>query len=120
MLMPQMPVAPPARAGAGPQRARLVIHHLPVGVQVPPAVELNKSPFTLGRVNGDLTVADARVSRKHAVITQEQGQFYIQDAASANGTMVNGVRLETDRKALLAPGAIIGLGPEILLKFEVF
>jgi hypothetical protein len=119
MLMPQMPVAPQVRPGA-PQRARLVVHHLPVGVQVPPAVELNKSPFTLGRVNGDLTVADARVSRRHAVITQEQGTYYIQDAASANGTLVNGMRLEADRKVPLASGAIIGLGPEILLKFELF
>jgi pSer/pThr/pTyr-binding forkhead associated (FHA) protein len=93
---------------------------MPVGVQVAPAVELNKSPFVLGRVNADLTVADARVSRRHAIITQEQGVYYIQDSASANGTLLNGVRLEPDRKAPLTPGAIIGLGPEILFKFEVF
>ncbi len=118
MLMPQAG-APVGRPGAA-QRGRLVVHHLPVGVQVPPAVELNKSPFTLGRVNADLTVSDARVSRRHAVITQEQGVFYIQDSASANGTLLNGVRLETDRKAPLAQGAIIGLGPEILFRFEAF
>jgi pSer/pThr/pTyr-binding forkhead associated (FHA) protein len=117
--MPQAPVMPMARPGA-PQRGRLAVHHLPVGVQVPPAVELNKSPFVLGRVNADLTVADARVSRRHAVITQEQGVFYIQDSASANGTLLNGIRLGPEQKTPLTPGAIIGLGPEILFKFEVF
>ncbi len=118
MLMPQS-----GGLGAGPaaaQRGRLVVHHLPVGVQVPSSVEISKSPFVLGRVNADLTVSDARVSRRHAVITHEQGVFYIQDSVSANGTLLNGVRLETERKAPLAHGAIIGLGPEILFKFEAF
>ncbi len=117
--MPQAPIGAAARPGA-PQRGRLAVHHLPVGVQVPPTVELNKSPFVLGRVNADLTVADARVSRRHAQITLEQGVYYIQDSASANGTLLNGVRLEPDRKAPLTAGAIIGLGPEILFRFEVF
>ncbi len=119
VLMPQAPIGAAARPGA-PQHGRLAVHHLPVGVQVPPTVELNKSPFVLGRVNAALTVADARVSRRHAQITLEPGVYYIQDSASANGTLLNGVRLEPDRKAPLTAGAIIGLGPEILFRFEVF
>ena len=95
------------------------MQHLPVGLQIPQAIEITQSPFTLGRVSADLTVNDARVSRKHAVITLEQGGFYIQDAASANGTLLNGAKLPPDKKVPLPPGTVIGLGPEILFKFEV-
>ena len=106
-------------APRGPLQGRLVVQHLPVGLQVPAVTDITKMPFTLGRVNGDLTVSDARVSRRHAVISYEQGAFYIQDAASANGTLINGVKIAPDKKAPLASGTVIGLGPEILFKFEI-
>jgi hypothetical protein len=112
--------APGAQAAAAAvRRGRLMPQRVPAGVQLPGSVEISKSPFILGRVNADLTVADARVSRRHAVISMEQNMYYIQDAASANGTLVNGVRLQPDRKVPLQPGSVIGLGPEILLRFDI-
>ena len=115
MLVDAAPAAQPAAA----RHPRLMAQRLPPGLQLPGAIEITKTPFMIGRVNADLTVADARVSRRHAVISVEQNVYYLQDAASANGTLLNGVRLPPDRKVPLQPGSIIGLGPEIQLRFDV-
>ncbi len=37
---------------------------------------------------------DAGVSRKHAILSHRQGRFVVEDLGSANGTFVNGKRLE--------------------------
>jgi pSer/pThr/pTyr-binding forkhead associated (FHA) protein len=37
---------------------------------------------------------DAGVSRKHAIVSHQQGRFVIEDLGSANGTFVNGKRLD--------------------------
>jgi serine phosphatase RsbU (regulator of sigma subunit) len=60
---------------------------------------LDHSPFTVGRkADKDLAIADPRVSRDHAVIISEDGQFYVVDGGSTHGTYVNGERVQ--RKAL--------------------
>jgi pSer/pThr/pTyr-binding forkhead associated (FHA) protein len=41
------------------------------------------------------------ISRQHAKIGFSNGRYYLQDMASANGTFVNGIRIET---ILLSPG----------------
>src|SRR5262252_6186206 len=62
-------------------------------------IVLNRSPFTVGRkVDKDLVIADPRVSRDHALITSENGQFYVLDQGSKHGTFVNGERVQ--RKTL--------------------
>ncbi|HEY1264798.1 MAG TPA: SpoIIE family protein phosphatase [Terriglobales bacterium] len=56
---------------------------------------LDHSPFTVGRkVEKDLVIADPRVSRDHAVIVSENGQFTIEDQGSKHGTFVNGERVQ--------------------------
>lgn len=47
---------------------------------------------TLGR-EGDVTVADAQVSRRHARVTPTGGGVVVEDLDSANGTFVNGQQL---------------------------
>src|SRR5438477_2140058 len=62
-------------------------------------INLDHSPFTVGRkVDKDLVIADPRVSRDHALITLENGQFYVDDQGSKHGTFVNGERVQ--RKSL--------------------
>jgi phosphoserine phosphatase RsbU/P len=62
-------------------------------------VNLDHTPFTVGRkVDKDLVIADPRVSRDHAIITSENGQFSVQDQGSKHGTFVNGERVQ--RKTL--------------------
>ena len=62
-------------------------------------VSLDHSPFSVGRkVDKDLVIADPRVSRDHALIVSENGQFAVVDQGSKHGTYVNGERIE--RKVL--------------------
>ena len=52
-------------------------------------------PFTLGRDPGnDIILRDPKVSRHHAEIVFERGFFVLHDLASANGTYVNGKRVQ--------------------------
>src|SRR6266436_3555740 len=53
-------------------------------------MNLDHTPFTVGRkVDKDLVVAAPRVSRDHALITSENGQFCVVDKGSKHGTFVN-------------------------------
>jgi phosphoserine phosphatase RsbU/P len=62
-------------------------------------INLDHSPFSVGRkVDKDLVIADPRVSRDHALIVSENGQFAVVDQGSKHGTFVNGERIQ--RKTL--------------------
>ena len=55
-------------------------------------VKSNK--ITIGRVpDNDVVIDNLAVSRHHAIISEEQGNFYVEDQQSINGTFVNGVRV---------------------------
>src|SRR6266581_9276679 len=62
-------------------------------------INLDHSPFSVGRkIDKDLVIADPRVSRDHALIVSENGQFCVVDQSSKHGTFVNGERIQ--RKTL--------------------
>src|SRR6201984_401557 len=62
-------------------------------------INLDHTPFTVGRkIDKDLVIPDPRVSRDHALIASENGQFYVVDQGSKHGTFVNGERVQ--RKTL--------------------
>jgi len=62
-------------------------------------INLDHSPFSVGRkVDKDLVIADPRVSRDHAVIVSENGEFCVVDQGSKHGTFVNGEKIQ--RKTL--------------------
>jgi len=59
---------------------------------------LNRTPFSVGRkVDKDLVIADPRVSRDHAQIVLEGGEFYLVDQGSKHGTFVNGERIQRQK-----------------------
>jgi serine phosphatase RsbU (regulator of sigma subunit) len=61
-------------------------------------IVLNRTPFTVGRkVDKDLVIADPRVSRDHAQITQEGMDFFLVDLGSKHGTFVNGERIQRQK-----------------------
>jgi hypothetical protein len=64
---------------------------------------------TIGRDAGNLVALpmDSTVSRRHAVISPGDGGFMIRDQGSANGTYVNGARVE---EAPLRPGDEVSIG----------
>src|SRR5438067_7168945 len=58
-------------------------------------INLDHSPFSVGlKVDKDLVIADPRVSRDNALITSENGLFYVLDQGSKHGTFVNGERVQ--------------------------
>jgi sigma-B regulation protein RsbU (phosphoserine phosphatase) len=58
-------------------------------------VKIAKTPFILGRSEEcDAAIPDARVSRIHARIELENGEYFVTDAGSRHGTFVNGERRE--------------------------
>src|SRR5271155_898914 len=58
-------------------------------------LSLNHTPYTVGRkVDRDLVIADPRVSREHATIVSENGEFFVVDLGSKHGTFVNGEKVD--------------------------
>ena len=58
-------------------------------------LSLNHTPYTVGRkVDRDLVIPDPRVSREHAQIVSENGEFFVIDQGSKHGTFVNGERVD--------------------------
>lgn len=71
------------------------------------------SGTSIGRsADNDVVVDDPLVSRHHARISQQNGQYVIVDSGSSNGTVVNGNKVQTQ---VLSPGAVIKLGDSELL-----
>lgn len=58
----------------------------------------------------DMVVADRSVSRRHAVLHGRDGQVYIEDLDSTNGTFVNDIRLPVKRQWQIKSGDIVRLG----------
>jgi predicted component of type VI protein secretion system len=80
-------------------------------------IPLAMDPVTIGREQGvELTISDPEISRKHAKITYQGGQYVIQDLGSTNGTFVNNQRLTGPY--VLRPGELIYLGEHVALQFE--
>ena len=76
------------------------------------AVEI--TPFAIGkdRQSVDYVLDNDSVSRNHATIIFEDGNYFIIDNGSTNGTMIEGVRLQTAEKAELGNGYLISIGNE--------
>ena len=62
------------------------------------SIVMNRTPFSVGRkVDKDLVIPDPRVSRDHALIVAESGDFFVIDQGSKHGTYVNGERVQRQR-----------------------
>jgi len=62
------------------------------------SIVLDRTPFSVGRkVDKDLVIPDPRVSRDHAQILSENGEFFVVDQGSKHGTYVNGERVQRQK-----------------------
>lgn len=61
---------------------------------------------------------DAGVSRRHAIIAAQAGGFTVEDLGSANGTFVNGRRLQPEDPTAVRHGDELKFGT-LILRFEV-
>src|SRR5579863_10412302 len=94
-----------------PVLARLTIQNGQMGGR---SFRFHQDVTTIGRTNGnDLVISGRTVSRRHARLWFDKGRWYLQDLESANGTMVNGVRLY--QSIALNDGDVVNFGDEIVV-----
>lgn len=92
-----------------PEATLLVIQGPDQGSRIDVGVE----PLRIGRgIHNDSRILDTEMSRQHAIISYEQGGWWITDQKSSNGTFVNGKLVE---RARLNQGDQVQLGRSILL-----
>lgn len=78
---------------------------------------LLEAEYTIGRVaENAIPIADGSVSSKHARLYQQDGEFFLEDLGSRNGTYVNGERLSAPRQ--LADGDLVRFG-KVLMTFNL-
>ena len=71
-------------------------------------IELDQTVITVGRaLDNDVRMTSTKVSRHHSRIEAQNGQAWVIDLGSANGTAVNGEKVD---RRLLVPGDAIEFG----------
>ncbi len=94
-----------------PVLARLTIQNGPIGGH---SYRFHQVVTTIGRTNGnDLIIQGRTVSRRHARLFFDNGRWYLEDLQSANGTLVNNVRVY--QPVVLNDGDVINFGDEIVV-----
>jgi pSer/pThr/pTyr-binding forkhead associated (FHA) protein len=73
-----------------------------------PDIALRRLPCVIGRSRAcDLRLADPMISRRHCAFSLRDGQVWVEDLASHNGTRLDGERLRGPRP--VATGAVLQL-----------
>jgi two-component system, cell cycle response regulator len=97
----------------GEHRAALVV----VSGPSPGQVYLLKEETVIGRdPMADIQLEDSAVSRKHLRVLVREGGHVVADLGSANGTFVNGIKVE---RSPVTSGDRIQLGPRVVLRFAL-
>jgi hypothetical protein len=69
---------------------------------------------TIGRsLDNTIVLADSAVSRRHAEIRWDASGVYVRDVGSANGTKVDGLRLQPGQWRAIYPNSQVMLGDEV-------
>jgi len=77
------------------------------------SIPITSSYFTIGRsVDNELRIEGRLVSRQHALIVHQDGQYILYDRESTNGTWVDGRRIA---QHVLQPGEQIQIGPAVFV-----
>jgi DNA-binding response OmpR family regulator len=85
----------------------------PITLTIKDTVSLGRSTTSAGRQHIDLSrynAIDQGVSRVHAYLHRRDGQFYVEDADSVNGTFLNGQPLQPNVLTALSNADEIRLG----------
>lgn len=69
-------------------------------------------PQLVGRSSEALPLTDNTVSRRHAEMTPDAGEWFIRDLGSQNGTWINGVKI--DGRVQLKPGDQVRAGATLM------
>ena len=95
------------------------------GIDAGRSYRIDKDQTRIGAVpqdggqKNDIVVRDVEhaVSRFHCEVVRRNGQLYVQDLNSSNGTRVDGERLKPGSAALLRRGTRIQMAGTVELKF---
>jgi len=97
-----------------PSIVRLTIK---TGADAGKVVELTQGELLIGRsAPADLIINHPEISRRHARLVFQQGDYILEDLSSSNGTFVNGKPVRDSQ--VLTDGAEIQLGSEVRLVFS--
>ncbi len=110
----QVPLGTPLPASVG----QVSLHIIRTG-QILPLV--GRTEYTIGRISKgqsilpdiDLSPYDAYsqgVSRLHAAIKIKDGQLYVEDLGSSNGTWINNFKIEAHEEQVIQHGDVIAMG----------
>ncbi len=95
-------------------RAVLARLSMQSGVMANRSYRFHQDVTTVGRTNGcDLVIPGRTVSRRHARLWFSEGRWYLEDLGSANGTLVNSVRIY--QPVELNDGDVINFGDEVVV-----
>lgn len=99
--------APAARVSLPPLLATLeIINEGPTKGQ---KFEIRQPLTNIGRgTHNDFVIVDSSVSDHHAKIVRRDGEWYVQDQSSTNGTYVGGKRIEGEMRLAGAPDVRFG------------
>ncbi len=100
------------------QMARLVVEAAPT-IATGQRLELTEFPVVLGR-STPMLANEIKVSRRHAEINYDAAakRYTVTDLQSTNGVMLDGIRIDPNRPYELRPGTKLGLGQEVVMRFE--
>jgi len=102
--------------GGGTHEAGLVLLYAEGFLALPAAFPLSPGPLVIGREDpADLVLPVSAVSRRHAEIRLQRGQWIVKDLGSTNGTLVDGQRIT---EAILEPNAELRIGDAIFKLVE--
>ena len=74
--------------------------------------------YVIGRgAEQNIVLNDSKVSYQHAIITHQDGAWYIRDLGSSNGTYLDGLRVNVD--TMFTDGQTIALGTGIELRVHM-
>jgi len=87
------------------------------GSDVGQVTTLSGSRINIGRLaRSELHLPFEGVSRQHARILWKDGGYWLEDLGSANGTFVQGNRIQ---RHLLADGDVLQLGPRVVFRYSI-
>ncbi|BCU70882.1 FHA domain-containing protein [Stygiolobus caldivivus] len=92
--------------------AGLINQKVPLSFDIFPSISVGRSPENV------IIVPDPEISRRHAVISLENGDLYIEDLNSTNGTYVYDGKIfqPVKGKQKVEPNSIIKLGNQTMIK----
>jgi pSer/pThr/pTyr-binding forkhead associated (FHA) protein len=116
---PRVAAMPPTRPPAVPKpkskrRAKSARHlYVTAGSLTGTQIDLTDAPVSIGRADDStLVLTDDYASSRHARLTLREGNWYVEDLGSTNGTYLD--RTKVTGPMLVPPGAPIRIGKTVL------